>query len=62
MRIFFTRREGLYRMNVNPGEFNVKKLTDGKFLYGIDYDYANHLLFWTERDEHAVSFNFLLNL
>lgn len=57
--LLFSRRDGVYKLKASsssnsPTNSRVTKLTDGKFIYGVDYDFAASKLFWTERDENAV--------
>lgn len=56
MRLLVSRREGLYRIDPrgpNGGEPPLK-LLDGEFIYGVDFDYADKLIFWVEREKHEV--------
>uniref|UniRef100_A0A0K0FI56 Low-density lipoprotein receptor-related protein (inferred by orthology to a C. elegans protein) n=1 Tax=Strongyloides venezuelensis TaxID=75913 RepID=A0A0K0FI56_STRVS len=54
MRLFVARREGLYKINPYSTSEEAKKITSGEFLYGVDYDYSDKKLFWTDRLAHAV--------
>ena len=54
MRLFIARREGLYKLNPNSKEEPAKKLASGEFIYGVDYDYTENKLFWTDRLTHSV--------
>lgn len=59
MSLLFSRREGLYKLKVNgnddgPSSIQLLKLTSGKFIYGVDYDFNDNKIFWTERDDSLV--------
>lgn len=54
MRLFVARREAIYRINPNAPQEEPVKVVSGEFLYGVDYDYADKKIFWTERLAHAV--------
>lgn len=32
----------------------MKKLVNGEFIYGIDFDYEDKQMFWTDRLSHSV--------
>lgn len=49
MRLFLARREGLYRLNPFSKDEPAKKLASGEFIYGVDYDFTQNKLFWTDR-------------
>ncbi|VDK47362.1 unnamed protein product [Anisakis simplex] len=54
MKLFVARREGLYRLNPNNKDEEPKRLVSGEFIYGIDYDYGDKKLFWTDRLSHSA--------
>lgn len=70
LKLFVARREGLYRyitntrtvvtllilLRLDPNAPNdePKKLASGEFIYGIDYDYDDKKIFWTDRLAHAA--------
>lgn len=68
MFLLFTRRNGIYKMippvnSVAGGlkqNIEGKKIQDGKFIYGIDYDYAEHTMFWSEREENMVGLLYMM--
>ncbi|UMM10088.1 hypothetical protein L5515_000020 [Caenorhabditis briggsae] len=54
MKLFVARREGLYRLNPKNPDEEVKKLASGEFIYGIDFDYGDRKIFWTDRLAHSA--------
>ena len=56
MRLYIARREGLYRLNPSAGAKDEApvKITGGDFIYGIDFDYEQKKMFWTDRLGHAL--------
>ncbi|VDO95583.1 unnamed protein product [Soboliphyme baturini] len=54
MRLLVARREGLYRINPFDDRQPSEKLLSGKFLYGVNYDFETHKLFWVERDASEI--------
>ncbi len=61
MVILWARREGLYKFKPPPDTRSLRQpvdnqqIRDGKFIYGVDYDYNDHMVFWTERDANQVN-------
>ena len=53
MRILASRREGLYRIDPNQKEAS-ERLIAGEFIYGVDFDYREGKLFYTERLKHTI--------
>ena len=53
--ILLARREGLYRISLTP-PYVAERLAESvdNFIYGVDYDYEEGKLFWTERNQNAV--------
>uniref|UniRef100_A0A915LCH3 Vitellogenin receptor n=1 Tax=Romanomermis culicivorax TaxID=13658 RepID=A0A915LCH3_ROMCU len=54
MRLFVSRREGLYSLDPSVSGTTATKLISGEFLYGLTFDYSNKILFWGERDKHEI--------
>lgn len=56
MRLFVSRREGIYLLNPSQPTASAqpKKIIEGEFLYGIDYDYSQNKVFWGERDKNEI--------
>lgn len=54
MILLASRREGIYRIDPVGKEKVEKILGEGKFIYGIDFDYQDKKLFWTEREKHSI--------
>ncbi|CAI4230259.1 unnamed protein product [Auanema sp. JU1783] len=54
MKLFVARREGLYRLDPNGPNATPKKIASGEFIYGIDYDYGDKKIFWTDRLAHSA--------
>ncbi|GMT30087.1 hypothetical protein PFISCL1PPCAC_21384, partial [Pristionchus fissidentatus] len=54
MKLFVARREGLYRINPTGPNDEPKRLASGEFIFGIDYDYEDKKIFWTDRLAHSA--------
>jgi len=56
MRLYVARREGLYRIDpsADAKKEEAKKVATGEFIYGVDFDFAEKKLFWTDRLGHAA--------
>uniref|UniRef100_A0A158P9R2 EGF-like domain-containing protein n=1 Tax=Angiostrongylus cantonensis TaxID=6313 RepID=A0A158P9R2_ANGCA len=54
MKLFVARREGLYRIDPNGPNTEAKRLASGEFIYGIDFDYGDRKIFWTDRLSHSA--------
>lgn len=54
MKLLIARREGLYKMDPKDSNAAPKKLASGEFIYGIDFDYGDRKVFWTDRLAHAT--------
>ncbi len=52
--VLLGRREGLYKIPLSGT--NIVRLSESSdnFLYGVDYDYEEGKIFWTERNQNAV--------
>jgi low density lipoprotein-related protein 2 len=54
MRLFVARREGLYRLNPYSKDDPAKRIATGEFIYGVDYDFGEKKIFWTDRLTHSA--------
>lgn len=54
MKLFLARREGLYKLSPNGPNHDAKKLASGEFIYGVDFDYGDRKIFWTDRLAHSA--------
>uniref|UniRef100_A0A183CD31 EGF-like domain-containing protein n=1 Tax=Globodera pallida TaxID=36090 RepID=A0A183CD31_GLOPA len=54
MRLYVARREGLYRLNPTNKDEQAVKIASGEFIYGVDFDYEQKKMFWTDRMSHSL--------